>query len=79
MVPMVAAWGTGIFYPRTLSFLTLPRFPVFCPGDIQGAALFFASKMMVPSEKGLFTTFMAKLSSVGELLRAPKKVRRISK
>ena len=59
--------------------LTINLFPVFCAGDIQGAALFFASKMMVPSEKGLFTTFMAKLSCVGFDLGAPQKVRCISR
>ena len=58
---------------------TLPLFPVFCPGDIQGGGFFFASKMMVPSEKGLFTTFMAKLSCVGFDLGAPQKVRCISR
>ena len=45
----------------------------------QAVGLFFASKMMVPSEKGLFTTFMAKLSCVGFDLGAPQKVRCISR
>ena len=53
--------------------------PVFATGDLQGARLFFQSKKVAPSAAGLLPTIKAKLSFVGELLRAPKKVRCIGK
>ena len=56
-----------------------PIFPALAAGDIQGAALFFSSKMVVPSAKSLFATFMGELLLVGFVPSAPQKVRRICK
>ena len=55
--------------------ITLTKNPVFATGDFQDAALFFSSKMVVPSVVGLFTTFVAEFQLVGLDLSAPQKVR----
>ena len=62
-----------------MSHTELISTPVVARGDVDVLHVRLEAKMVVPSAAGRLPTIKAELPLCGKLLRAPQKVRRISK